>query len=81
VQNPTQAWRVTVNNFLSTGGDGFTVFKRGTSTLGGAQDIDALSAYMAGFDVLTGHAAYDPTAAARQNPRVTRVDAGTSCPN
>jgi len=80
VQNPTQSWRVTVNNFLSTGGDGFQVFKRGTGTLGGAQDIDALSAYMAGFNLLTGHAAYDPMAAARQNPRMTRVDAGTSCP-
>ena len=81
VQNPTQTWRVTVNNFLSTGGDGFLVFKRGTNTLGGAQDIDALSAYMAGFDVLTGHAAFDPTAAARQNPRMTRLDAGSTCPN
>jgi 5'-nucleotidase len=80
VQNPTQAWRVTVNNFLSTGGDGFTTFKRGTATLGGAQDIDALSAFMAGFNVLTGHAAFDPVAAARGNPRVSRTDAGTTCP-
>ncbi len=80
VLNPTQAWRVTVNNFLSTGGDGFSVFKRGASTLGGAQDIDALGAYLAGFNVLTGHAAYDPNVVARGNPRMTRLDAGTSCP-
>jgi len=80
VQNPTQSWRVTVNNFLSTGGDGFLVFKSGTDILGGAQDIDALSGYMAGFNVLTGHAAYDPTAVARQNPRMTRLDAGATCP-
>jgi 5'-nucleotidase len=33
--------RVTMNNFLAFGGDGFTVFNEGTSALGGAQDIDA----------------------------------------
>ena len=31
-----------MNNFLATGGDGFTVFNEGTDALGGAQDIDAL---------------------------------------
>ncbi len=34
-----------MNNFLATGGDGFTVFNEGTNSLGGAQDIDALIAY------------------------------------
>jgi 5'-nucleotidase len=38
---PTDSLRVTMNNFLATGGDGFTVFNEGTSSLGGAQDIDA----------------------------------------
>jgi 5'-nucleotidase len=38
---PTDSFRVTMNNFLATGGDGFTVFNEGTSALGGAQDIDA----------------------------------------
>ncbi len=42
---PTDSFRVTLNNFLSTGGDGFAVFKEGTDALGGAQDIDALVAY------------------------------------
>jgi 5'-nucleotidase len=41
---PTDSFRVTMNNFLATGGDGFTVFKQGTNDLGGAQDIDALVA-------------------------------------
>jgi 5'-nucleotidase len=41
---PTDSFRVTMNNFLATGGDGFTVFNEGTSALGGAQDIDALVA-------------------------------------
>jgi len=42
---PGDSFRVTMNNFLATGGDGFTVFNLGTNALGGAQDIDALVAY------------------------------------
>ena len=42
---PTDTFRVTMNNFLATGGDGFTVFNEGTNSLGGAQDIDALVSY------------------------------------
>jgi len=42
---PTDSFRVTMNNFLATGGDGFTVFNEGTSALGGAVDLDALVAY------------------------------------
>jgi 5'-nucleotidase len=37
-------FRVTMNNFLAAGGDGFTVFNEGSDALGGAQDIDALVA-------------------------------------
>jgi len=43
---PTDSVRVTMNSFLATGGDGFTVFNSGTDTLGGAQDIDAMVAYL-----------------------------------
>ncbi len=42
-------YRVTMNNFLAGGGDGFTVFNQGTNALGGAQDIDALVAYFGSF--------------------------------
>jgi 5'-nucleotidase len=42
---PADSFRVTMNNFLATGGDGFTVFKEGTSPLGGAVDLDAFVAY------------------------------------
>jgi 5'-nucleotidase len=42
---PADSFRVTMNNFLATGGDGFTVFNEGTNALGGAQDIDALVDY------------------------------------
>ena len=41
----TTSYRVTMNNFLASGGDGFTVFNTGTDALGGAQDIDAFIAY------------------------------------
>lgn len=71
VQNPTKAWRVTVNNFLATGGDGFTVLTGGLDVLGGAQDIDALVAYLAGYRAPSS--AYNPTDAALAIPRITRL--------
>jgi 5'-nucleotidase len=43
---PGEALRVTVNSFLAEGGDGFTVLTRGRDRLGGAQDIDALTAFL-----------------------------------
>ncbi|MBK9713171.1 MAG: bifunctional metallophosphatase/5'-nucleotidase [Kouleothrix sp.] len=46
--NPSASYRVTMNSFLATGGDNFTVFNQGTSDLGGAVDTDALSDYFAG---------------------------------
>jgi 5'-nucleotidase len=44
---PTDSFRVTMNNFLAAGGDGFTVFNEGSDALGGAQDIDAFVAAFA----------------------------------
>jgi 5'-nucleotidase len=43
--DPAASYRVTVNNFLSVGGDGFTVFKDGTFPQFGSYDVDALDAY------------------------------------
>jgi 5'-nucleotidase len=43
--DPTRAYRVTVNNFLSVGGDGFTVLKEGVDRRIGTYDVDALHAY------------------------------------
>jgi 5'-nucleotidase len=40
-------YRVTVNSFLATGGDGFVVLNDGTERVGGEVDIDALIAYFA----------------------------------
>ncbi|MDC0685697.1 bifunctional metallophosphatase/5'-nucleotidase [Sorangium atrum] len=42
-----RTYRVTVNSFLATGGDGFTVLNDGTDRLGGALDLDALRDYFA----------------------------------
>ena len=44
--DPTASYRVTVNNFLAGGGDGFTRFTAGTSTYVGGSDIDAFVAYL-----------------------------------
>ncbi|WP_437315165.1 bifunctional metallophosphatase/5'-nucleotidase [Sorangium sp. So ce385] len=42
-----RTYRVTVNSFLATGGDGFTVLNDGADRLGGALDLDALRDYFA----------------------------------
>jgi len=78
VLNPGKTWRVTVNNFLADGGDGFSVLKGGTNRVGGGQDIDALTAYLAGTQA--PNPPYDPAAANLGKPRIVRVDAGTVCP-
>jgi 5'-nucleotidase len=41
----TQSYRVEMNNFLASGGDGFTVFNACTDQLGGEVDLDALVNY------------------------------------
>jgi 5'-nucleotidase len=43
--DPAAPYRVTVNNFLFVGGDGFTVLTQGTAPLIGVYDSDALHAY------------------------------------
>ena len=43
--DPAANYRVTVNNFLSVGGDGFTVLREGTAPQISVYDIDALHSY------------------------------------
>jgi len=43
------SYRVSMNNFLAGGGDGFTVFKNGTDPLVGVTDIDALVAHFQAY--------------------------------
>jgi 5'-nucleotidase len=43
--DPATSYRVTVNNYLSVGGDGFSLLKEGAAPLVGVYDIDALYRY------------------------------------
>ena len=43
--DPAASYRVTVNNYLALGGDGFTVLKDGVAQRFGVYDVDALYAY------------------------------------
>jgi 5'-nucleotidase len=62
--DPAASYRVTVNNFLSVGGDGFTVLTQGTAPLIGVYDSDALHAYFG------ANSPVGPTAA----DRITRIN-------
>jgi 5'-nucleotidase len=44
--DPAGTYRVSVNNFLAAGGDGFTVFTQGTDLTGGPIDLDAFTEYL-----------------------------------
>jgi 5'-nucleotidase len=43
-----KTYRVTINNYLALGGDGFTALKDGTAAQFGVYDVDALFAYFVG---------------------------------
>jgi len=66
----TNTYRVTVNSFMATGGDSLSVFNSGTNRLGGAQDIDAIVAYLAQFKTPNS---YDPLASNLHKPRITKL--------
>jgi 5'-nucleotidase len=61
--DPAASYRVTVNSFLATGGDGFTVLNEGTNRIFGDDDLVALEEYFA---------ANSPVAPGPQN-RITRL--------
>ncbi|MEO7296230.1 MAG: 5'-nucleotidase, partial [Candidatus Limnocylindria bacterium] len=44
--SPTGTYRVTMNNFLGSGGDDFPIFRAGTDEVTGADDLVALEAYL-----------------------------------
>jgi 5'-nucleotidase len=44
--DPSAGYRVAINNFLSTGGDLFSEFTKGTDLVGGVVDLDAFTAYL-----------------------------------
>ena len=79
VLQPTKTYRVTVNSFMATGGDGFTTFLNGTALLGGAQDVDALTAYMAKYKAPAAAFVRGGEPEDAGAPRVQRTG-GTACP-
>ena len=56
-------YRLTVNSFLAEGGDGVRMLVNGRNRLGGAQDLDALMAYL-----------QTATPAPERTPRITLVE-------
>lgn len=80
VQNPTKTYRVTVNNFMADGGDGYSTLKKGTNRLGGAQDIDALTAYLAGFKAPKSAYTLGSNPADAGSKRINRVGSSATCP-
>ena len=81
VQSPAKSYRVTVNNFMADGGDGYTTLIKGTSRIGGAQDIDALTAYLAGFKAPKGPFAAGTNPLDAGTPRINRVGTSATCPS
>ena len=81
VQNPTKPYRVTVNNFMADGGDGYSTLLKGTNRIGGAQDLDALTAFLANFKA--PRAAFAPGAnpVDAGSPRINRVGTSAACPS
>ncbi len=71
VPDPARTLRVTVNNYMAGGGDGFSTLKAGTNRIGGAQDIDALRAYLAPYQ--STRPPYDWRGPAMGEPRIVRV--------
>jgi len=57
--DPAMSYRVTVNNYLAVGGDGFSVLREGTAQRFGVYDADALYAFFQANSPIT------PTAADR----------------
>jgi 5'-nucleotidase len=79
VLDPQREYRVTVNSFLASAGDGFSTFLGGKAPLGGALDIDALVDYMARFKA--PKPPYTPGTRVEDagTPRILRVG-GSACP-
>ena len=76
---PSKTYRVTVNNFMATGGDGFTTFLNGKELLGGAQDIDALVSFLGQHKAPKAPYMLGANPDDRGTSRLNRVG-GKSCP-
>jgi 5'-nucleotidase len=61
---PEKTYRVTINNYLALGGDGFVAFKRGANAQFGVYDNDALFSF---FESHSPIAPAPPTRITRTN--------------
>jgi 5'-nucleotidase len=50
--DPAASYRVTLNNFIGAGGDGFSTFKQGTDPVVGPLDLDSMETYLRSSDVV-----------------------------
>ena len=81
VQSPAKSYRVTVNNFMADGGDGYSTLIKGTNRVGGAQDIDALTAFLADFKAPKSPYAIGTNVLDSGTPRINRVGTSAVCPS
>jgi 5'-nucleotidase len=72
VADPSKAYRVTVDNYLASGGDDFGILPQGTNRIGGPQDIDALIRYLAAT-YKSPKLPYDPQDPALHLPRIVEM--------
>ncbi|MFZ9396546.1 MAG: bifunctional metallophosphatase/5'-nucleotidase, partial [Erythrobacter sp.] len=49
--DPAASYRVTMNSFLASGGDSFTLFTEGTDSVVGPLDLDAMEAWLAAAEI------------------------------
>jgi len=90
VLQPEARYRVTVNNYLADGGDGFSTFLRGRDRVGGPPDVDALADYLAAFkppnrpylpfSPMPAPSPSSSSSTATAEARIHRAG-GTSCPS
>jgi 5'-nucleotidase len=50
--DPAASYRVTLNNFVAAGGDGFVTFKQGTDPTVGPLDLESMEAYLRASDIV-----------------------------
>lgn len=50
--DPAATYRVTLNNFIGAGGDGFATFKQGSDAVVGPLDLDSMEAYLRAAEVV-----------------------------
>jgi 5'-nucleotidase len=49
--DPVADYRLTMNSFLASGGDSFTIFRKGRDVVTSGEDLDAMEAWIAAVPV------------------------------